>query len=164
MLHLLSAAVLTHEAWKVSVEIASCQFSLGCRVPPHTHTLIWTSISEFHVVLFFFPFSLSQQPNIKQKFVALLKRFKVTDEVGAHFSVVFLSSIPLPSPWLFFLPDHLYHTSTLRLYVRGSECAFARLLGVDVYFSWALKTHEDVWERCGRTTEIQLAAHNDIVI
>lgn len=32
---------------------------------------------------FFFCFLSPQQPNIKQKFVALLKRFKVTDEVGA---------------------------------------------------------------------------------
>lgn len=164
MLHPLTAAVLTHQAWKVRGDCLLSVFPrLSCSPPTHTHTHWYEHLSEFHVVPFF-PFSLSQQPNIKQKFVALLKRFKVTDEVGAHFSVVFLSSIPLPSPWLFFLPDHLYHTSTLRLYVRGSECAFARLLGVDVYFSWALKTHGDVWERCGRTTEIQLAAHNDIVI
>lgn len=32
-----------------------------------------------------------QQPNIKQKFVALLKRFKVTDEVRPVFPRVFLT-------------------------------------------------------------------------
>uniref|UniRef100_A0A8D0CT41 Phosphofurin acidic cluster sorting protein 1 n=1 Tax=Sander lucioperca TaxID=283035 RepID=A0A8D0CT41_SANLU len=41
--------------------------------------LLSSHVLSFHVVLFLSP----QQPNIKQKFVALLKRFKVTDEVGA---------------------------------------------------------------------------------
>lgn len=48
---------------------------------------------ETHAVSPFFSPASSrlQQPNIKQKFVALLKRFKVTDEVGPVFSRVFLT-------------------------------------------------------------------------
>lgn len=39
------------------------------------HVHLWMTV----LFLFFFLF---QQPNFKQKFVALLKRFKVTDEVS----------------------------------------------------------------------------------
>lgn len=42
--------------------------------------------NSFFLFLYLHLFGLlSQQPNFKQKFVALLKRFKVTDEVSYNF-------------------------------------------------------------------------------
>uniref|UniRef100_A0A3B5AUA0 Phosphofurin acidic cluster sorting protein 1-like n=1 Tax=Stegastes partitus TaxID=144197 RepID=A0A3B5AUA0_9TELE len=59
---------------ETAVVSSSCQRSL-CH--PHEQ-----DPSPRCLMLCFFHFLSLQQPNIKQKFVALLKRFKVTDEVG----------------------------------------------------------------------------------
>ena len=86
-----------------------------------------------------FPFShfLSpQQPNIKQKFVALLKRFKVTDEVGA---------VPLiVGPFAFLISLYITHPHFCLCSV---ESAFAK---INMYFSLAFEDAERCVHVCVR--------------
>lgn len=117
VLYPLTAAVLSRQAWNGSSEITVQ--SLSCHLfvrhtSPASHRQMWLIrlLSVSCCPLFYFHFLSPQQPNIKQKFVALLKRFKVTDEVGAVLSLC----APLISL-----------TYTLPLHVRGSECVFAEI-------------------------------------
>lgn len=52
------------------------------------HDISHGLIRWWNLCLTFLLFSVFQQPNFKQKFVALLKRFKVTDEVCTQHCVV----------------------------------------------------------------------------
>lgn len=77
---------------------------------------------------FFSQFLSPQQPNIKQKFVALLKRFKVTDEVGAD-PLIF-------GPFAFLISLYITHPHFCLCSV---ESAFAK---VNIYFSLAFENTE----------------------
>lgn len=128
---------------EITVTSCSCHPILRQAPPPPT-SIFWASHVVFH-------FLSPQQPNIKQKFVALLKRFKVTDEVGSVFSL-YTPRAP-PRSWLWPSWYHLYHTSTLPLHVRGSECVFASeaFAEIDMYFSFGFEDTErcvgEMWQQ-----------------
>ncbi|MEQ2166623.1 hypothetical protein GOODEAATRI_030217 [Goodea atripinnis] len=82
MLFALPAAALSHQAKKVSLDVVSLflsSFSSSPLIPSYTHKMNMCVLGALCCSALYHTL---QQPNIKQKFVALLKRFKVTDEVG----------------------------------------------------------------------------------